>query len=105
MRRQVQVEETVAHHAADFLAREIGIKALLTVTHADMSPSYKEATIYFSVLPATMEEDALKSVKRSRSDFREYLRTHSKLHPIPTVDFEIDLGEKNRQRVDELTRS
>ena len=104
VRRQVQVEETVAHHAADFIAREIALNALITVTHADMSPNYKEATIYFSVLPATMEKDALKFAKRARSDFRDYLRTHTKLHPIPTVDFEIDLGEKNRQRVDELTR-
>ena len=104
VRRQVQVEETIAHHAADFIAREIAVKALITVTHADMSPTYKEATIYFSVLPATMEKEALKFAKRARSDFRDYLRKNTKLHPIPTVDFAIDLGEKNRQRIDELTR-
>jgi len=104
VRRQIQVEETVAHHAADFLAREIAVKALITVTHADMSPNYKEATIFFSVLPATMEKDALKSAKRARSDFRDYLRKNTKLHPTPTVDFEIDFGEKNRQRIDDLTR-
>jgi len=104
VRRQVQVEETIAHHAADFVAREIAVKALITVTHSEMSPSYKEATVYFSVLPATMEKEALKFAKRARSDFRDYLRKNTKLHPTPTVDFEIDLGEKNRQRVDELTR-
>lgn len=98
------MEETVAHHAAEYLAREVALKALVTVTHADMSPDYTEATIYFSVLPATMEAEALKCAKRSRSDFREYIRAHSRLHPIPTIDFAIDLGEKNRQRVDELTR-
>ncbi len=104
VRRHVQVEETVAHLAGEFLARESGVKALLTVTHAEMTDNFKLAKIYFSVLPATMEEEALKFAKRVRSDMREYIRTHSKLHPIPTVDFEIDYGEKNRQRVDELTR-
>jgi len=103
-RRHEQVEELVAHMAGEFLARESGVKALITVTHADMTDNYKEATIYFSVLPATHEEEALKFAKRARSDFREYVRKNSKLHPTPTVDFAIDFGEKNRQRVDELTR-
>ena len=91
--------------AGDFLARESTVKALITVTHADMTDNYKEAKIYISVLPATFEEEALKFAKRARSDFREYIRKNSKLYPTPTVDFAIDLGEKNRQRVDELTRN
>ena len=104
VRRHVQVEEAMTQLAADFLAREGGVKALITVTRADMADDYKCATVYFSVLPATMEESALKFAKRARSDFRDYVRTHSNLHPAPTVDFAIDYGEKNRQRVDELTR-
>lgn len=104
VRRHHQVEEAVAHLAGDFLAREVAVKALLTVTHADMPDNYKSATIYLSVLPATMEEQVLKVVKRARSDLRAYIQKHSFLHPAPIVDFEIDLGEKNRQRVDELTR-
>lgn len=103
-RRHNQVEESVAHLAGEFFARESGVKALITVTHADMPDNYKEVTIYISVLPQTMETEALKFAKRVRSDFREYLRTHSTLHPTPIVDFDIDYGEKNRQRVDELTR-
>ncbi|OGG75318.1 hypothetical protein A3A41_01515 [Candidatus Kaiserbacteria bacterium RIFCSPLOWO2_01_FULL_54_22] len=103
-RRQTQVSQEIAHHAGDFFARESAVKALITVTHADISPSFKEVTVFFSVLPQTMEEVALKFAKRARSDFREYLRKHARLHPIPVVDFLIDLGEKNRQRVDELTR-
>src|SRR3989344_9295330 len=103
-RRQTQVAQEVAHMAGEFLARESNVKALLTVTHADVSPSFKEVKIFFSVLPQTMEAQALKFAKRSRTDFRAYLKKHARLHPIPIVDFEIDLGVKNRQRVDELTR-
>src|SRR3989338_2816246 len=104
-RRQTQVSEVIAHMAGDFLARESAVKALITVTHADVSPSFKEVKIFFSVLPQTMEAQALKFAKRSRTDFRAYIKNHSRLHPIPVVDFEIDLGEKNRQRIDELTRT
>lgn len=95
----------MAHLAGEFLARESGVKALITVTHAEMTDNYKEAKIFFSVLPATMEAEALRFAKRARSDFHEYVRAHSNLHPTPTVDFELDYGEKNRQRIDELTRS
>ena len=103
-RRQTQVEETLAHLAGDFLARESNVKALLTVTHAEVSPRFNSVTVFISVLPEAMEAAALKFAKRSRTDFREYVKNNSFLHPIPVVDFEIDLGEKNRQRIDELTR-
>lgn len=103
-RRAIQVEQEIAHHAGEFFARESAVKALITVTHADISPTFAEVKVFFSVLPQTMEETALKFAKRARSDFREYLKKHTRLHPLPVVDFLIDLGEKNRQRVDELTR-
>lgn len=90
--------------AGDFFAREGGVKALITVTHADVAQNFKTATIYLSVLPQTHEKEVLTFAKRARSDFRAFLTKHSLFHPTPIVDFEIDYGEKNRQRVDELTR-
>ena len=103
-RREVQVEQAIAEQAADFFARESNVASLLTVTRAVMSPDFKNATIYLTVLPESQEKEAIKFAKRARSDFRDYIRKHSRFHPIPIVDFEIDLGEKNRQRIDELTR-
>jgi ribosome-binding factor A len=103
-RRVEQVNETIAHHAADFLARESNRESLITVTGSRLSSDFKNVTVFLSVLPETQTEKALAFAKRVRSDFREYLRQKSKLHPIPTIDFVLDEGEKNRQRVDELTR-
>jgi len=94
----------IAHLAGDFLARESNRQSLMTVTRADVSPNFKHVTIFVSVLPENLEESALAFAKRERSAFRDYVKKHSKLHPIPTVDFEIDYGEKNRQRIDDLTR-
>lgn len=103
-RREVQVSLAIAQHAADFFARESAVSSLITVTRAEMSPDLKSAKIYLSVLPEMQEAETLKFAKRARSDFRMYIRAHSFLHPTPMVDFEIDYGEKNRQRIDELTR-
>jgi ribosome-binding factor A len=103
--RQEQVSQLIAHLAGDFLERESNRNSLLTVTRADLAPNFKSITIYFSVLPESEEKPALDFAKRQRSAFREYLKKHSRLHPVPNIDFELDYGEKNRQRLDELTRN
>lgn len=106
-RRHVRVSEELAHLAGEFLAREAAnpkATGLITVTRANLADDFKNVTIFVSVLPHSYDEEALRLVKRARSDFRDYLKKHSALHPVPTVDFEIDYGERNRQRVDELTR-
>ncbi len=104
-RRQTQVAETIAHRAADFLARESNRQSLVTVTHADVSPDLKNVMIFISVLPESAEQEVLLFAKRNRTEFREYLKGHAMLKFLPNVDFEIDYGEKNRQRIDDLTRS
>ncbi len=104
-RKQIQISESLAHLAGDFFAREKPRSALVTVTRADLSGDFKNVTIFLSILPHTEEESALKFAKRARSDFRDYVKSHSFFHPVPTVDFEIDYGEKNRQRIDDLTRT
>jgi len=106
-RRHIQASEELAHLAGEFIAREARnprASGLITVTRADLSDDFKNVMVYLSILPHSYEGEALTLAKRARSDFREYLKKHSAFHPIPTVDFAIDYGERNRQRVDELTR-
>ncbi len=103
-RREVQIAETLQHMAGDYFAREANRDSLITVTRAEISEDLKYITVFFSVMPEKFERTALAFAKRSRSDFREYVKKHSTFQPIPTIDFEIDIGEKNRQRIDELTR-
>jgi ribosome-binding factor A len=104
-RRQIQVAEMIAHSAADFLARESNRQSLVTVTRSDVSPDLKNVTIFLSVLPVSAEESVLHFAKRQRTDFREFLKKKAALRFLPNIDFEIDHGEKNRQRVDDLTRN
>lgn len=103
-RRTVQISQEIAHLAGEYFARESNRQSLITITYAESSPDLKNIAIFMTVLPETHEAAALDFAKRSRSGFREYLKEHSRLKFLPTVDFEIDYGEKNRQRIDELTR-
>lgn len=105
-RRQNKVAEQIAHLAGQFLAANMRAGgALVTVTRASIAPSLKDVTIFVSVLPKSREEEMLKSLKRLRTDFHDYLKDKTVLRDVPTVDFMIDFGEENRQRIDELTRT
>ena len=104
-KRQIQVAEIIAHAAADYFARESNYESLITVTRADVSPDLKNAIIFLSVLPESAEENVLHFAKRSRADFRDFIKGKSRLKFLPNFDFEIDYGEKNRQLIDDLTRN
>ena len=101
--RQEKVSENIKHLSAEFLQRESSGSSLITVTNTDISKDLKRATIFITVLPETSEDSALNFAKRKRSDIRNYIRTKLKMKTLPFLDFEIDKGEKNRQRIDELS--
>ena len=104
-RRQNKVAEEIAHKAGTFLAlyaRAGG--ALITVTRAIIAPDLKNVTVFVSVIPKTREDEVIKELKRLRTDFHDYLKEKTVLRNVPTVDFMPDVGEENRQRIDELTR-
>lgn len=102
--RTDQVADQLMHIAADFFARESNRQSLITVTRASVTPNLRSATIYFTVLPFDKAEQALSFAKRMRTDFRTYMKHHTSFKQIPFIDFEIDDGEKRRQRIDEILR-
>lgn len=87
--------------ASKFLSRESNRLSLITVTAVTLSKKKDTANILISVFPNEKEAEALDFVKRKRSDFREFVKENSRLARIPFFDFKIDVGEKNRQRVEE----
>ncbi|MBU1046526.1 30S ribosome-binding factor RbfA [Patescibacteria group bacterium] len=102
--RQDKVKENIRNIIAQFLRSESNRLSLITVTRVDVSSDLKKATIFVSVLPESGEESALNFLKRRRKDARDYLRKKLSMRSIPFIDFEIDYGEKNRQRIDELSQ-
>ena len=98
-----KLSQELQHLAATFLERESNKISLITVTRVELSEKQKYATIFISVFPTDKEAGALEFVKRQRTDFIAYLHTHSKIGRVPFITFEIDYGEKNRQRIDELS--
>ncbi|OGI67851.1 hypothetical protein A2738_03135 [Candidatus Nomurabacteria bacterium RIFCSPHIGHO2_01_FULL_42_15] len=100
--------EKVANHikelTAEFLGRESNRTSLVTVTSASCSPDLKRATVFITVMPVSKEKAALEFAKRKRPELREFLKKTMTTKNIPFIDIAIDLGEKHRQKIDELLR-
>lgn len=100
--RSESIKKIVKHAAAEFLQRESSGVSLMTVTDIVLSPDEKYATILCTVLPEDKEDAAIEFAKRKRSEFKEYVKSHTKLGRIPLFDFAIDRGEKHRQKIDRI---
>jgi len=102
--RKEKVANYIKELTAEFLGRENNRTSLITVISADCSPDLKRATIFITVLPTSKEKTALEFAKRKRPELREFLKKNMNTKNIPFIDITLDLGEKHRQKIDELLR-
>ncbi len=102
--RHERTKEAIREQAAQYVARNAGPQSLITVTNVLLSDDAHRATICVTVLPQSAETSALSFLNRGRRDFAEYLIKHVRGVHMPHVEFVLDLGEKNRQRLDELSK-
>jgi len=102
--RQEKITSAIIPVAAKYLNYQSNGSSMITVTNCIVSDDLKRATIYITVLPDNKEEEALNFAKRQRREIREYLKKKTKIGMLPFIDIELDLGEKHRQRIDELLK-
>ena len=102
--RSDKIIKIIKKAAAEYMQRESNGASLITITDVKLSNDEKYANILFTVLPEEKQDAALEFSKRKRTEFREYIKHKTKLGRIPTFDFEIDYGEKHRQKIDEISR-
>ncbi|MEK7071351.1 MAG: ribosome-binding factor A [Patescibacteria group bacterium] len=103
--RNDRVANLIKKLGAVFLERENNNASLITVTGISVSPDLKRATLFITVLPEEKENAALGFAKRKRGELRALLKKNMQTKVIPFIDVAIDLGEKNRQKIDELLRA
>ncbi len=97
-----RLAEYIREIAAEYLVREANHDSLITVTGVELSDKETGARILISVLPTEKEADALEFVERKANDLRLYFMKKVKMRRAPRLSFAIDIGEKNRQRIDEI---
>ena len=100
--RNEKIKNGVKELAALYIEKEAGPTSLITVTRVVLLEDSKRAIIMISVLPKEKEKAAYGFVKRNLSELRKNIAKNLRINPIPFLDVEIDEGEKNRQRIDDL---
>lgn len=101
-KRNERMKSLLKDLAGKFLQINSNGTSLLTVTDVMLSKDAKYATIFFTVLPDEKTEEALNFTKRNRTEFSHFVKENSRIGFLPKFDFKIDLGEKHRQKIDEL---
>src|SRR5262245_31391445 len=102
--RHGRMEESIREVAAEFLAREANRNILVTVTRVLLTEDNNRATIYLTALPEAGEKSAVEFANRNRPELNQFYKERVKGSMPPDITFEIDLGEKNRLRLDELSK-
>jgi len=100
--RSDKIIKIIKKAAAEFMQKESNGASLITITGVRLSNDEKYANILFTVLPDDKEDVVLEFTKRMRSEFRQFVKSNTKLGRIPMFDFQIDLGEKHRQKIDTI---
>jgi len=100
--RQEHVKGQLLQFAGDFISQESNRESLVTVTDADVSPNFSNATIYITVMPEEKEQEVIHFLMRRGRDFRTFVMSKTNMKRVPYFDFKIDEGDKNRRRIDEL---
>jgi ribosome-binding factor A len=102
--RDEKLNEALRIAAAEFLAGEAGRQSLITVTRAQVSEGGRSGIIYLSVLPESAQDQAVAFANRHRTEFDTYFMKKVKGARVPHVEFVVDMGDKNRRRIDELSQ-
>lgn len=102
--RQSKVATLLTELAAKYVQQEANTDPLITITRSDVSPDYKNATIFFTTIPEERQEDALAFLKRNGGEMRRFVMKQMRIKHIPHLDFMVDYGERHRQHIDEIVR-
>ena len=100
--RNEKIKNNIRELAAIYIEREASPVSMITVTRVILSPDGKRANIMISVLPKEKEKAAYGFIKRNLGDLRKHITKNLRINPIPFLDVQIDEGEKNRQKIDDL---
>jgi ribosome-binding factor A len=105
IQKDEKIKEVIRETVSEFLARESNRTSLITVTGVELSARGSKAKVLITVLPEHQADAAIDFITRRLSDIREYVGNHVRMMRVPFIEVGIDVGEKNRQRIDEIEQS
>lgn len=99
-----KLRREISRQAGIFILNSTNHTSLITATNIVISPNGKTGLVLISVIPEHKEKAALDFLKRQEREFTRFLKNNIKTAFVPHFKFEIDKGEKNRQRIEEISK-
>lgn len=100
--RTDKVNSLLRNIVSSFIGREFKNGAIITVTHVDVINDLKKAKIFISIFPDNKSDEIMKLLQNKSWDLKKYAQPLLKMKFLPEFEFEIDYGEKNRQKLEEI---
>lgn len=121
IRRQEKIASLLGDLISEFLIKLNLEKKLISIVRLDLSENLKTARISVTIYPVRnksssddccvsngvypekkFEEEGLKMLKLKIPKIRKYIGSKVRWRFLPELIFEIDRGERNRQRIEEI---
>lgn len=99
------MRELIRELAGDYFARESNRQSLITITNVEIENKGSKARLLITVMPEDQEEAAVSFMHRQLTEFRQYVMGKARLMRVPYFEVAVDKGEKNRQRLDEVSKT
>jgi len=103
MSKLEQTNSLLHEELAKAINREVALEnGLITVTGLKCSPDFKQAKVFFSVLPDNLAGTALRRLEAATSQLVAILKIRTRLRVIPHLVWEFDATEKEAAKIERL---
>jgi ribosome-binding factor A len=99
-----QVNELIRSELAHIILRELEfpIGCLVTLIKVETASDLKTAKVFFSVLPTSYLDKAMKVLHKNHGRLQGFLGSRLKMQFIPKMEFKIDLSLEKAAHINEL---
>ncbi|MDD5032776.1 MAG: 30S ribosome-binding factor RbfA [Candidatus Pacebacteria bacterium] len=87
---------------SEFIARRNVGNGFATITGMEFSNDLKSAKVFVSIYPEKEEKEMLVFLGKNRGKIGKYASEKTKMRFLPKLEFVLDKGEKNRQKIEKI---
>lgn len=100
--RKQQVESTLRKLISDTLTRQVSdprILGLVSVTRVDVSPDFRHAAVYVSVIPDHYQRRTVQGLRHAAGYIHALVYKALEMRSVPQLDFRLDESLKKQAQV------
>ncbi|HBG81430.1 TPA: 30S ribosome-binding factor RbfA [candidate division CPR2 bacterium] len=99
--RHIKVQELIKEEISKLILREKIEGTILTVTGVDVSPDYKNATVWISVLGGNAEV-SIKELSKKLPEFQSVINKRLSLKIVPKLTLREDHSAEYAEKIEKL---